>query len=254
MPVVISFKSNPSIISDGLRKETLLSPEEKPKNAIEESVKSDTPQIVQGPQGNEQRLPQAIPPRRDKKLRGLRKSYQKAATKMTFSRKQLLLSLLLMLSQQLLTVMGHPQYRQLKCATPDGQLRAGPDPAMCHIVIKDMETESPGRPAAEGDGCFSEVLDSGDDERVYCDLVCPKAHTVFISSIDQGHRACFNFYTYQLEKRDEDWYLWRSGKCLNSTISFTIGCKFDEPFRTQFPSDADVFARLRARARKALKA
>ncbi|KAI3413998.1 hypothetical protein GPALN_011466 [Globodera pallida] len=217
-------------------------------------LKHYTPQIVQGPQGNEQRLPQAIPPRRDKKLRGLRKSYQKAATKMTFSRKQLLLSLLLMLSQQLLTVMGHPQYRQLKCATPDGQLRAGPDPAMCHIVIKDMETESPGRPAAEGDGCFSEVLDSGDDERVYCDLVCPKAHTVFISSIDQGHRACFNFYTYQLEKRDEDWYLWRSGKCLNSTISFTIGCKFDEPFRTQFPSDADVFARLRARARKALKA
>ncbi|KAK6019680.1 hypothetical protein OSTOST_14678 [Ostertagia ostertagi] len=59
-----------------------------------------------------------------------------------------------------------------------------------------------------------ETLNS--EEREYCDLVCPNSHTVFISYIDQGHRACFNYITYQIEKRAEERYLWRSGKCLNS--------------------------------------
>nr|CAD2143456.1 unnamed protein product [Meloidogyne enterolobii] len=145
---------------------------------------------------------------------------------------------------------GHPQYRQLKCATPDGQLKAGKERARCHMIIKDTETESPGRPAPEGDGCFTEQ--HGDEERVYCDLVCPKAHTVFHASFNHGHRACFNYYTYQLEKRENDWYIWRSANCLNSTGTWTIGCKFDEPFSKQFASDQEVFARLRARARKAL--
>ncbi|KAI1722725.1 hypothetical protein Ddc_06899 [Ditylenchus destructor] len=145
--------------------------------------------------------------------------------------------------------LAHPQYRQLKCATPDGSLRAGDDRARCHMIIKDAEDETPGRPAPEGDGCFSEDHDG--EERIYCDLVCPKAHTVFNAHIDQGHRSCFNYYTYQLERRGDEWFVWRSGKCLNSTATFTIGCKFDEPFSTQFPSDNDIFARLRLRARKA---
>ncbi|KAH7697529.1 Protein T05H10.3, partial [Aphelenchoides avenae] len=140
-------------------------------------------------------------------------------------------------------------YRVLKCATPDGEIKAGKEPARCHMIIKDAEDEQPGRPAPEGDGCFTEVHNG--EERHYCDLVCPKAHTVFNAHINQGHRACFNFYTYQLEKRDQEWFIWRSGKCLNSTAEFTIGCKFDEPFNTQFKTDNDVFARLRARARKA---
>ena len=46
------------------------------------------------------------------------------------------------------------EFRQLKCATPDGQLRAGADAAHCHMIIKDLEAEEPGRPAPEGDGCF----------------------------------------------------------------------------------------------------
>jgi hypothetical protein len=47
------------------------------------------------------------------------------------------------------------EFRQLKCATLDGQLRAGPDTAHCHLILKDVEEESPGRPAPEGDGCFT---------------------------------------------------------------------------------------------------
>uniref|UniRef100_A0A1I7YVR1 DUF7808 domain-containing protein n=1 Tax=Steinernema glaseri TaxID=37863 RepID=A0A1I7YVR1_9BILA len=144
--------------------------------------------------------------------------------------------------------LAHPQFRQLKCVTPNGLIRAGPDCARCNMIIKDAEDEEPGRPASEGEGCFSE--NHNGEERVYCALVCPKAHTVFNSHLDQGHRACFNFYTYQLEQRGEDWFLWRSGKCLNSTGTFTVGCKFDAPFNTQFKNDNEVFGELRrARAR-----
>ncbi|EGT39979.1 hypothetical protein CAEBREN_03340 [Caenorhabditis brenneri] len=73
---------------------------------------------------------------------------------------------------------------------------------------------------------------------------------VFISYIDQGHRACFNFITYQVEKRNDEHVLWRSGKCLNSTVNYRIGCKFDDPFETQFKSDNEIFAHLRARPRR----
>ncbi|CAD5217384.1 unnamed protein product [Bursaphelenchus xylophilus] len=141
--------------------------------------------------------------------------------------------------------LAHPQFRVLKCRTQDGQLKAGPEQAHCNMIIKDSETELPGREAPEGDGCFYETVNG--EERLYCDLVCPKAHTVFNAHIEQGHKACFNFYTYQLERRGQEWYIWRSGKCLNSTATFTVGCKFDEPFNTQFANDNEVFARLAAR-------
>uniref|UniRef100_A0A914Q8Z9 DUF7808 domain-containing protein n=2 Tax=Panagrolaimus TaxID=55784 RepID=A0A914Q8Z9_9BILA len=145
---------------------------------------------------------------------------------------------------------AHPQYRTLKCTTPDGKLKAGKDRARCNMIIKDSETEKPGRPAAEGEGCFSETHNG--EERVYCALICPEAHTVFNAHIEQGHRACFNFFSYQLEKRENDWYIWRSGKCLNSTVTLDVGCKFDKPFNELVANDNEIFARLRARARKAL--
>ncbi|KAE9551835.1 hypothetical protein FO519_004967 [Halicephalobus sp. NKZ332] len=148
-----------------------------------------------------------------------------------------------------IVVLGHPQYRTLKCNTSDKSIRGGPERAACHMVFKDAELEEPGRPAQDGEGCFTEIHNG--EERVYCALVCPEAHTVFNAHIDQGHRACFNFYTYQLEKRDNDWYLWRSGKCLNSTVTFDVGCKFDQPFNEIVPAN-EIFARLRARALKAL--
>lgn len=57
----------------------------------------------------------------------------------------------------------------------DGQLRGGNETARCHLIIKDSEAELPGRPAQDGDGTFIEVVKG--EERVYQDIVCPKAHT-----------------------------------------------------------------------------
>uniref|UniRef100_A0A915ASE0 DUF7808 domain-containing protein n=1 Tax=Parascaris univalens TaxID=6257 RepID=A0A915ASE0_PARUN len=139
---------------------------------------------------------------------------------------------------------AHPQFRKLDCVTEDKSIRGGPQKARCHLVIKDVEDEEPGRNAPEGDGCFSEV--HGGEERIYCDMICPKAHAVFHSK-SLSHRACFKYHTYGLEQRGEDWLLWRSGKCLNSTALFDIGCKFDAPFKTQFANDKEIFARLKAR-------
>uniref|UniRef100_A0A1I7WT50 Secreted protein n=1 Tax=Heterorhabditis bacteriophora TaxID=37862 RepID=A0A1I7WT50_HETBA len=86
--------------------------------------------------------------------------------------------------------------------------------AECNLVLKEEELE-PGRPVPKGLGCWKE--DHEGEEREYCDLVCPNSHTVFIAYIDQGHRACFNYITYQIEK---------------------------------FKSDNEILARLRARARR----
>uniref|UniRef100_A0A8R1HMZ8 DUF7808 domain-containing protein n=1 Tax=Caenorhabditis japonica TaxID=281687 RepID=A0A8R1HMZ8_CAEJA len=145
------------------------------------------------------------------------------------------------------SVLSYHQYRELKCSTPTNSIRGGPDRAECHLVLKEEELET-GRPVPTGLGCWQEEHDG--EEREYCDIVCPKSHTVFISFIDQGHRACFNFITYQIEKRNDEHVLWRSGKCLNSTVNYRIGCKFDDPFDTQFKSDNEIFAHLRARVRK----
>ncbi|CAI4226544.1 unnamed protein product [Auanema sp. JU1783] len=155
---------------------------------------------------------------------------------------------LIVLASSLAVVLCYHQYREVHCNTPTNTIRGGPDRAECRLVLKEEELGE-GRQVPQGLGCWKEEHDG--DEREYCDIVCPNSHTVFISSIDQGHRACFNFITYQIEKRDNEHYLWRSGKCLNSTINYRIGCKFDDPFDTQFKSDNEIFDRLRARARRA---
>uniref|UniRef100_F1LDF4 DUF7808 domain-containing protein n=1 Tax=Ascaris suum TaxID=6253 RepID=F1LDF4_ASCSU len=129
---------------------------------------------------------------------------------------------------------AHPQFRKLVCLTKDRSFRHGNETAKCHLVLKDVESEEPGRSAPEGAGCFVEKFNTTSN-RVYCDLFCPKAHTVFHSAFDLFHRSCFNYHNYQLVQRGDDWFIWRSDRCLNSTATFSIGCKFDEPFRKRFP-------------------
>ncbi|RCN46959.1 hypothetical protein ANCCAN_06999 [Ancylostoma caninum] len=159
-----------------------------------------------------------------------------------------MLRYLLIAASSLAFAIAFHQYRELKCSTPTNTVRGGPVRAECQLILKEEELEG-GRPVPKGLGCWKE--DHEGEEREYCDLVCPNSHTVFISYIDQGHRACFNYITYQIEKRAEERYLWRSGKCLNSTVNYRIGCKFDDPFDTQFKTDNEILARLRARARRA---
>uniref|UniRef100_A0A7E4VZH5 Secreted protein n=1 Tax=Panagrellus redivivus TaxID=6233 RepID=A0A7E4VZH5_PANRE len=148
----------------------------------------------------------------------------------------------------LITVKAHSQFRTLQCKTPNGQFRGGKDRATCRLIIKDTEFEAPGRLSTPNEGCFTETVNN--EERVYCAIVCPDAEAVANNGLTPRHRGCFNYYTYQLEQRDNDWFIWRSGACLNSTVEISAGCVFREPLKNIVKNDAELFKRLRARSRK----
>uniref|UniRef100_A0A914MHT6 Candidate secreted effector n=1 Tax=Meloidogyne incognita TaxID=6306 RepID=A0A914MHT6_MELIC len=165
------------------------------------------------------------------------------------------------------------QYRQLHCTTPDGLTKAGPDLAKCRLILKDKEVEK-GREAPTDDlGCFAaneklkEEINSKNNKktknalnnnqkqqkRIICNLACPNASIWFHSPIEQGHKACFKGLGYGLEERENEWYIWRADKCLNSTATFTVGCKwkgkeaiqrFNILMKQKFPNDKALFEKL----------
>uniref|UniRef100_A0A0R3RLT4 Secreted protein n=1 Tax=Elaeophora elaphi TaxID=1147741 RepID=A0A0R3RLT4_9BILA len=137
------------------------------------------------------------------------------------------------------------QYRKLDCTANEKGTDSATGKIGCHLVLKNEEFES-GRNAPDGSGCYTEG--SGENAKVSCAIVCPNAHSVFHSK-SLSDKNCFKFISYGLVQKDGDWYLWRSGKCLNSAIAFEIGCKFDDPFENQFPDDSVIFKHLAARIR-----
>ncbi|VDO90484.1 unnamed protein product [Heligmosomoides polygyrus] len=61
--------------------------------------------------------------------------------------------------------------------------------------------------------------------RVYCGLNCDESEeTTIVSKKPQWNHHCSAYFTYNLERRRRDWYLWRSGTCINETISFQVSC------------------------------
>ncbi|KAK6103893.1 hypothetical protein QQG55_14225 [Brugia pahangi] len=137
------------------------------------------------------------------------------------------------------------QYRILDCTESDKRTDGSSGKIGCHLVLKNEEFET-GRNAPEGSGCYTEG--SGENAKVFCAIVCPNAHLVFHSK-SLSDKNCFKFISYGLTQKDGDWYLWRSGKCLNSPKAFEIGCKFEDPFEKQFPDDNVIFKHLAARVR-----
>uniref|UniRef100_A0A7E4UZB8 Secreted protein n=1 Tax=Panagrellus redivivus TaxID=6233 RepID=A0A7E4UZB8_PANRE len=142
----------------------------------------------------------------------------------------------------------HWQWRDLECTTKNatGNDKISTEPAECRVILRDAEKDTNGRPAPEKSvGCFDEVVNG--TTRAYCDLLCPNADTVYLIKRDpQVHRSCFVFYTHRLERRGDDWFLWRDKNCRLSQIKFTIRCEFLFP-RKAFPSDEEVFRKLRKR-------
>uniref|UniRef100_A0A915DDR2 DUF7808 domain-containing protein n=1 Tax=Ditylenchus dipsaci TaxID=166011 RepID=A0A915DDR2_9BILA len=70
--------------------------------------------------------------------------------------------------------------------------------------------------------------------RVYCRLNCEESdETTVLKKLPAWNHHCNTQFTYQLERRRRDWYLWRSDECTNTTITFEIRCGF--------PSDPRVF-------------
>uniref|UniRef100_A0AC34Q2P5 Uncharacterized protein n=1 Tax=Panagrolaimus sp. JU765 TaxID=591449 RepID=A0AC34Q2P5_9BILA len=139
----------------------------------------------------------------------------------------------------------HWQWRDLICETKNG---TGPDKisndaAQCTIALREKEKDKERRPApVKNAGCFDEVVNG--TTRTYCDLLCPKADTVYLIKRDpQVHRSCFVFYTHRLERRGDNWFLWRDKNCRLSQITFTIRCEFLFS-RNDFPNDNTLFDNL----------
>ncbi|KAF8357788.1 hypothetical protein PRIPAC_92783 [Pristionchus pacificus] len=138
----------------------------------------------------------------------------------------------------------HWQWRALDCVTTNG---TGPDhiskdPAQCSLNLFEAEHDTERRPA-KGPICHDEVVNGV--TRSYCNLLCPGADTVYlIKRKPQTHRSCFVFYTHELEKRGQDYYLWRINKCRHSQIEITVRCEFLFG-REDFATDNELFAKLR---------
>ncbi|WKY08518.1 hypothetical protein Q1695_007779 [Nippostrongylus brasiliensis] len=135
----------------------------------------------------------------------------------------------------------HWQWRQMKCATKQAeknQKLASP----CEVSLLETEKDENLR-KAPFDPCFEEVVD--EKPRTYCNVLCPGADTVYVIKRDpQIHRSCFKHFTYNIEKRGTDFYMWRDGKCRQSDVDFLIRCEFAFG-RADFPADDVVFANAR---------
>ncbi|VDK17392.1 unnamed protein product [Anisakis simplex] len=63
--------------------------------------------------------------------------------------------------------------------------------------------------------------------RMYCRIMCEESDdTTVLAKVPTWNHECNVFYTYQLQRLRDDWYLWRSGDCLNTTITFDVRCGF----------------------------
>ncbi|VDM77621.1 unnamed protein product [Strongylus vulgaris] len=132
------------------------------------------------------------------------------------------------------------EWREMKCVAKDGKAQKTATPCMMSL----KETESDEKPrAALFDPCFEEVVDG--KPRTYCNVLCPGADTAYLIKREpQNHRSCFAHFTYKIEKRGNDFYMWRDGKCRTSDVRFVIRCEFAFG-RAEFPTDNVVFANAR---------
>ncbi|KAE9416510.1 hypothetical protein Angca_002588, partial [Angiostrongylus cantonensis] len=134
----------------------------------------------------------------------------------------------------------HWQWREISCTSKDEKERKVASP--CRISLHETENDEKLR-TAPFEPCFEEVVDA--KPRTYCNVLCPGADTVYlIKRHPQNHRSCFAHFTYKIEKRGSDFYMWRNGKCRSSDVNFTIRCEFAFA-RADFPTDDVVFANAR---------
>ncbi|CAJ0936441.1 unnamed protein product, partial [Mesorhabditis belari] len=72
-----------------------------------------------------------------------------------------------------------------------------------------------------------EETDQKNVTRVYCRIGCEEGdEATVLAKIPSWNHKCNIYYSYNLERRWEDWFLWRSEPCLSTSVSFTIRCGF----------------------------
>ncbi|CAB3409974.1 unnamed protein product [Caenorhabditis bovis] len=132
----------------------------------------------------------------------------------------------------------HWQWRLVTCKaaeTPQQKKEA----STCRVSLLESEDDTNPRPAPF-DPCFEEP--NNGKQRNYCNILCPGADTAYlIKRSPQNHRSCFGHFTYKIEKRSPNFFIWRDAKCRSSNVEFLIRCEFLFS-RASFRSDDEVFS------------
>ncbi|VDN89862.1 unnamed protein product [Brugia pahangi] len=113
------------------------------------------------------------------------------------------------------------EFRRYTCV-----IRNEKEPSDCTLMFKD-DIE---RTTTNHNGCFTEKDATRNQILTYCPLQCAEAESAYVMlKRPSNNNKCLAFFTYNVAQRKNDWFLWRSGKCLFEEIQFDIGCTF--PFK-----------------------
>uniref|UniRef100_A0A1I8BE73 DUF7808 domain-containing protein n=1 Tax=Meloidogyne hapla TaxID=6305 RepID=A0A1I8BE73_MELHA len=90
-------------------------------------------------------------------------------------------------------------------------------------------------------GCFDE-LNNQNKTLVYCRLKCEESDEATVLRKEPSHNhICSSFHTYNLERRRRDWYIWRTGECISTTIKFVLRCGFPRDPRIFYVQNKHLF-------------
>ncbi|KAK6110075.1 Uncharacterized protein BM_BM2387 [Brugia malayi] len=90
--------------------------------------------------------------------------------------------------------------------------------------------------------CYEEIDEVKNETKIYCRIMCEESDdTTVLAKVPTWNHACNVYYNYMLERFREDWYLWRSGDCLNTTITFEVRCGFARDSRVFYRQNQKLF-------------
>jgi len=155
----------------------------------------------------------------------------------------LILALLMMMLIDLVDMRQTSYYwdtRRLQCITASAGAAAT---TASSSTIARCSVYAPDRVSELNPFCFDEPNVKGSNEtRTYCRVRCEEAdETTVLAKKPAWNHLCNAYFTYQLERRREDWYLWRSGTCMSTTITFEIRCGFPRDPRVFYRDNHQLF-------------
>uniref|UniRef100_A0AC34RI99 Uncharacterized protein n=1 Tax=Panagrolaimus sp. JU765 TaxID=591449 RepID=A0AC34RI99_9BILA len=111
----------------------------------------------------------------------------------------------------------HSQFRQYTCIE-HGEAEV----TDCRLTFMTSDDE----PITVTDsGCFMEKDMEKQELRNFCPLQCANSDFVYIiGQRPSDHLSCREKETFNVVRRRNDWFLWRSAECLTEEIQFDIGC------------------------------
>ncbi|KHN74079.1 Uncharacterized protein T05H10.3 [Toxocara canis] len=112
------------------------------------------------------------------------------------------------------------EFRRYKCVR-----KTKNDGTDCTLSLKSNKNDTEEVNVTTNKGCFDEKNEG--EQKVWCPMYCRDAVAgFFVAKVPSANHKCVKFFTYKVEQRANEWYFWRSGDCLNTTMQFDLGCSF----------------------------